>query len=125
MRRAASRAAPAGRHEPTRRQLLRLAVALACVAVVLGLAHAGLALWANVHAGGPPPRAVAPPPVQAAAEPASAPAPDYRWIDRAAGVAEIPVERAMRLVAVGGGGRADDGSGGGGARPGGRREDPR
>ncbi len=89
-------------HEQLRRPLARLAIALGCAAVLLGLAHAGLALWVRERAGGPPPEVVAPPPLRPAADAAAAPAPDYRWVDRGAGIAEIPVERAIRLIAVDG-----------------------
>ena len=104
MKRATAEAEPTWRHEATRRPFVRIALAFAVVGAILGLAHAGLSLWVHEHAGGPPPDRIAPPPVlPAPVEPKDAPA--YRWVDRDRGIAEIPIERAMRLLAADGGDR--------------------
>ncbi len=109
MKRATADAEPTWRHESTRRPLGRIAIAFAVVGTILGLAHAGLRIWVHEHAGGPPPAEIAPPPVLPALPAHPEGAPDYRWVDRGKGIAEVPIERAMRLLAVDGG--ADDGRG--------------
>ena len=95
------------RHAPLGRPVARLAIMAAVVAAVLGAVDAGLFYWSHVmrHAETtvPAPRAAPREPAPGAAE-TRARAPDYRWVDRAAGVAEIPVERAMRVLAVDDGG---------------------
>jgi protein SCO1/2 len=89
------------RHAPVGRPLARLALAAAAVAGVLGVIDAGLFYWSHVVRGAEPtvtaPRIA--PPAPAAPSPA---APRYRWVDRAAGIAEIPIERALRLLATDG-----------------------
>jgi hypothetical protein len=89
------------RHEPLRRPLALLAGTLAAIAVVLGLAHAGLAFWVERQSGSPAAPPIAAPPVVPGAAPVPVRAPDYRWLDRTAGIAEIPVARAIELLGSG------------------------
>jgi protein SCO1/2 len=94
------------RHAALGRPLARLAVAAAVVAAVLGTIDAGLFYWtraARVADSTVLPQRLAPrePGVRAAEAPAKPPS--YRWVNRSTGIAEIPVERAMRVLAVDGG----------------------
>jgi hypothetical protein len=78
-----------------------LAIGLGAAALVLAAANAGLIFW--VHVRGDERPEVPPPEVQSPQVAASrAEAPRYRWLDRDAGIAEIPVERALELLATDG-----------------------
>jgi hypothetical protein len=78
-----------------------LAIGVGAAALVLAAANAGLLFWVRVRGGErpeiPPPEVQSPPVAGARAE-----APRYRWLDRDAGIAEIPVQRALELLATDG-----------------------